>query len=182
MTGTDETTVAVLELVAPLLTVDQLRERLAGAAGDPRFGVRVRDGWDGPQARITAAASAAAAGELERALGVEPPAAEAAGPRADAGFTGRAFAAWQELLRRCPEADRARYGFVLNAEPALPEGWLLLGWANPAFGAVQFTVRRYARLAVTSPGPAEQAELDLLLARWTALVRQAGDREALTAG
>ncbi|MFG3226861.1 hypothetical protein ACGF07_19005 [Kitasatospora sp. NPDC048194] len=187
---------AVLHAVAPLLTVQRLRERLARVAGDPRFTVAVRDGWDGPQAWVGCPAGPGAAGEVERALrgpgggGAAPVAGEvpAAGARAvtvtgpfpaAAGLTvgdaaGLALAGWQELLRRRPEQDRGRYSFALHAEPVLPEGWLLQSWVNPAFGPVQFTVRSGPRLAVSSPGSLGREELAVLLAQWSLLVARAG--------
>ncbi|MFI6151959.1 hypothetical protein ACIBCA_04620 [Kitasatospora sp. NPDC051170] len=188
---------AVLHVVAPLLTVQRMRERLAPVAGDPRFTVAVRDAWDGPQAWVACPAGPGAAGEVERALrfpgdgaGAVPVSAEVptAGARAvtvtgpfpaAAGLAagdaaGLALAAWQELLRSRPEQDRSRYSFALHPEPVLPDGWLLQSWVNPALGPVQFTVRPGPRLAVSSPGGAGREELAVLLAQWSLLVARAG--------
>ncbi|MFE0459297.1 hypothetical protein ACFW1A_08535 [Kitasatospora sp. NPDC058965] len=185
---------AVLHVVAPLLTLQQLRERLAPVAGDPRFTVAVRDGWDGPQAWVGCPADPGAAGEVERALrgpaggpagavaagfGAVPTAGEggaASGPfPAAAGLpfeaaAGLALAAWQELLLRRPAQERSRYGFALHAEPVLPDGWLLRSWDNPALGPVQFTVRPGPRLAVAAPGRTGREEAAALLAEWTLLL------------
>ncbi|MFJ9691418.1 hypothetical protein [Kitasatospora sp. NPDC101183] len=190
---------AVLHAVAPLLTARLLRERLAPVAGDRRFTVAVRDGWDGPQAWIGCPAGPGAAGEVERALRApggrtaagavpvagDPPTAGARAVTVTGPFPGAAgltagdaarlaLAGWQELLRSRPEQDRGRYAFALHPEPVLPDGWLLQSWVNPGLGPVQFTLSRSGRrLSVGSPGRAGREELAALLAEWTLRITRA---------